>query len=83
MKLNERIEQSIQFGAKEIKIRKEVYNKLNEETKRLLKLNNVKITFDDSVKEFQSIFQGGNKWIEKTLKITNTIKYGLKTRWII
>ena len=56
MKLNERIEQSINLGAKEIKIRKEVYNKLNEETKNLLKLNNVKITLDDSVKEFQSIF---------------------------
>ena len=49
------------FGAKEIKIRKEVYNKLNEETKRLLKLNNVKITFSNDIKEFQSIFQGGNK----------------------
>ena len=61
MKLNERIEQSISLRAREIKIRKEVYNKLSEETKRLLKLNNVKITFDDSVKEFQSIFQGGNK----------------------
>ena len=56
MKLNERIEQSIQLNVKEIKIKKEVYNKLNEETKRLLKLNNVKITFDDSVKEFESIF---------------------------
>lgn len=56
MKLNERIEQAINLGAKKIKIRKEVYNKLNEETKRLLKLNNVKITFDDNVKEFQSIF---------------------------
>ena len=56
MKLNERIEQSIRFEAKEIKIRKEVYNKLNEETKRLLKLNKVKITFSNDVKEFQSIF---------------------------
>lgn len=56
MKLNERIEQSIRFEAKEIKIRKEVYSTLKEETRRLLKLNNVKITFDDSVKEFQSIF---------------------------
>lgn len=56
MKLNERIEQSIQFRVKEIKIRKEVYNKLNEETKRLLKLNNVKITFSNDVKEFQSMF---------------------------
>lgn len=57
MKLNERIEQSIQFGAKEIKIRKEVYNKLNEETKRLLKLNNVKITFSNDVKEFKVYFK--------------------------
>ena len=56
MKLNERIEQSIQLNAKEIKIRKEVYSKLNEETKRLLKLNNVKITFSNDIKEFQSIF---------------------------
>ncbi len=56
MKLNERIEQSISLGAKEIKIRKEVYNKLSEETRKLLKLNKVKITFDNNVKEFQSIF---------------------------
>lgn len=56
MKLNERIEQSIQLNAKEIKIRKEVYSKLNEETKRLLKLNNIKITFSNDVKEFESIF---------------------------
>ena len=56
MKLNERIEQSIQLNAKEIKIREEAYNKLNEETKRLLKLNNVKIAFSNDVKEFQSIF---------------------------
>ena len=56
MKLDKRIEQSIQFGAKEIKIRKEIYNELSEETKRLLKLNNIKITFDDDVKEFQSMF---------------------------
>lgn len=41
---------------KKIRIRKEVYNKLNEETKRLLKLNNVKITFSNDIKEFQSVF---------------------------
>ena len=56
MKLDKRIEQSIQLNAKEIKIRKEVYESLREETKRLIKLNDIKITFDDSVKEFQSIF---------------------------
>ena len=56
MKIDKRIQQAIQLNIKEIKIRKEVYNKLNEETKRLLKLNNVKITFSNDVKEFQSIF---------------------------
>ena len=57
MKLDRRIEQAIDFGAKEIKIRKEVYESLKEETKRLIKLNDIKITFDDNVKEFKSIFQ--------------------------
>lgn len=56
MKLDRRIEQAIDFGAKEIKIRKEVYESLKEETKRLIKLNDIKITFDDNVKEFKSIF---------------------------
>ena len=56
MKLDKRIEQSIDFGAKEIKIKKEVYNILKEETKRLIKLNDIKITFCNDVKEFQSIF---------------------------
>ena len=56
LKIDKRIEQSIALNAKEIKIKKEIYNKLSEETKRLLKLNNIKITFDDDVKEFQSIF---------------------------
>ena len=56
MKIDKRIQQAIQYSIKEIKIREEVYNKLNEETKRLLKLNNVKITFSNDVKEFQSIF---------------------------
>ena len=56
MKIDKRIQQAIQYSIKEIKIREEVYNKLNEETKRLLKLNNVKITFSNDIKEFQSIF---------------------------
>lgn len=56
MKLDKRIEQSIDLGAKEIKIKKEVCESLKEETKRLIKLNDIKITFDDDVKEFQSIF---------------------------
>lgn len=56
MRIDKRIEQSIQFETKEIKIRKEIYNKLNEETKRLLKLNNIKITLSNNVKEFEAIF---------------------------
>lgn len=56
MKLDKRIEQSIDFRAKEIKMRKEVYESLKEETKRLIKLNDIKITFSNDVKEFQSIF---------------------------
>ena len=56
MKIDKRIQQSIQLNIKEIKIREEVYNNLEEETKAMLKLNKVKVTFDDNVKEFQSIF---------------------------
>ena len=57
MKLDRRIEQAIDFEAKEIKIRKEVYEKLREDTKRLLKLNKVRISFSNEVKEFQVVFQ--------------------------
>ena len=56
MKLDRRIEQAIDFGAKEIKIRKEVYEKLREDTKRLLKSNKVKISFSNEVEEFQIVF---------------------------
>lgn len=56
MKLDKRIEQAIEFGAKEIKIKKEVYNKLKEETKRILELNKIKIIFSEDVKEFETIF---------------------------
>ena len=56
MRIDKRIEQSIQFGAKEIKIRKEVYNDLKEETKRLLEINKIKITLSNNVKEFEAIF---------------------------
>lgn len=56
MKIDKRIQQSIQYNIKEIKIKKEVYRNLKDETKAMLKLNKVKITFDENVKEFKSIF---------------------------
>ena len=56
MKLDKRIEQAVEFGVKEIKIKKEVYSKLKEETKRILELNKIKINFSEDVKEFETIF---------------------------
>lgn len=57
MKLDKRIQQSIQYNIKELKIKKEVYNNLREETKAMLKLNKVKITFDENVKEIEFKFK--------------------------
>lgn len=56
MKIDKRIQQAIQYNIKEIKIREEVYNNLEEETKLILRQNKVKIVFDENVKEFKSIF---------------------------
>ena len=57
MKIDKRIQQSIQYSIKEIKIREEIYNNLEEETKAMLKLNKVKITFDENVKELEFKFK--------------------------
>ena len=57
MKIDKRIQQAIQLNIKEIKIREEVYNNLEEETKAMLKLNKVKITFDENVKEIEFKFK--------------------------
>lgn len=57
MELNKRIQQLINYNVKQILINKEEYNKLNTETKALLKLNDVKITFDESQKSFLCKFE--------------------------
>lgn len=57
MKLDKRIAQSINYNVKEITINKENYDKLSDETKAILKHNDVKITFDESQKEFICKFE--------------------------
>ena len=57
MKIDKRIQQAIQLSIKEIKIREEIYNSLEEETKAMLKLNKVKIVFDKNVKELEFKFK--------------------------
>lgn len=52
MKLDKRIVQAMNYNVKEILINKETYNNLTEETKKLLKLNNIKATIDNEQKEF-------------------------------
>ena len=57
MKIDKRIQQAIQLNIKEIKIREEVYNNLEEETKAMLKLNKVKVTFSKDIKEMEFKFK--------------------------
>ena len=57
MKIDKRIQQAMQLSIKEIKIREQVYNNLEEETKAMLKLNKVKIVFDENVKELEFKFK--------------------------
>lgn len=57
MKIDKRIQQAIQLSIKEIKIREEVYNNLEEETKSMLKLNKVKVTFSKNIKELEFKFK--------------------------
>ena len=57
MKIDKRIQQAIQLNIKEIKIREEVYNNLEEETKAMLKLNEVKVTFSKDIKELEFKFK--------------------------
>lgn len=52
MKLDKRIIQAINYNVKEILINEEAYNKLEEETKELLKNNNIKVTIDNNQKQF-------------------------------
>ena len=57
MGMNKRIQQAVSYNVKEITINRENYDKLSDETKSLLKLNDVKITFDESQKEFICKFE--------------------------
>lgn len=57
MKIDKRIQQAIQLNIKEIKIREEIYNNLEEETKAMLKLNKVKVTFSKDIKEIEFKFK--------------------------
>ena len=52
MKLDKRIAQAIRYNVKEIIISKDNFEKLDEETKNLIKLNDTKITYDESQNEF-------------------------------
>ena len=57
MKIDKRIQQAMQHSIKEIKIKEEVYNNLKEETKAMLKLNEVKIIFSKDIKEIEFKFK--------------------------
>lgn len=52
MKLDKRITKAIDYNVREILINKKAYDNLTEETKKLLKLNNIKVTIDNTQKEF-------------------------------
>lgn len=52
MKLDKRIQQAIRYNVKEILISKDNFDELDEETKSLLKLNDIRVTFDEAQKEF-------------------------------
>lgn len=47
MNIDQRIEQLIAMGVKSITISKEKYNRLKQETKNLIKLNDVKLNFEE------------------------------------
>lgn len=57
MRLDKRIVQAVNYNVKEIVINKENYNKLSDETKAILKHNDVKITFDSEQKDFICKFE--------------------------
>lgn len=57
MKIDKRIQQAIDYNVKEILIKKDTYKSLETETKLMLKQHKVKITFDESQKEFMCKFE--------------------------
>lgn len=56
MKIDKRIQQTIQYNIKEIKIKEEIYNNLKDETKLILRQNKVKVTFSKDIKEIEFKF---------------------------
>lgn len=52
MKLDKRIIQAVNYNVREIIISEEEYNILTEETKELIKLNDVKVTIDNNQRQF-------------------------------
>ena len=47
MSFDKKIEQMIAYGYKEITISKEKYDRLKQETKNLIKLNDIKLNFEE------------------------------------
>lgn len=57
MKIEKRIQQAIGYNVKEIIINKDTYENLDQETKSLLKMSEVKITFKEEQKDFMCKFE--------------------------
>ena len=57
MKIDKRIISAINYNVKEIIISKDTYNNLDQETKTMLKQHKIKLTFDESQKEFMCKFE--------------------------
>lgn len=57
MKIDKRIQQAIDYNVKEIIINKDTYKSLAVETKLMLKKHKIKITFNESQKEFMCKFE--------------------------
>ena len=50
MKIGKRIRQAIDYNAKEIRISKDTYKDLDKETRELLKINKIKLIFEEKQK---------------------------------
>lgn len=57
MKIDKRIKQAIEYNVKEILIKEETYNNLDQETKIMLKQHKTKLTFDENQKDFLCKFK--------------------------
>ena len=52
MKIERRIKQAIEYNVKEIIISKDTYKDLDKETRELLKINKIKLVFEEKQKGF-------------------------------